>query len=191
MFNTNLPSNRRRFLLLVLFSFIVVGFLTKYLLLSLGWVDGSASEAKPRSNTSAFPPIAPVEPNGAFRSPAELSAAQQIAEQFIQPYTNRQTKQDEWLSQLKPMITENFYETLKVEIESARPVQSTQHDQFQKITQANCEEFGAKVDCLLEIVVIGKVNNEQVPMEKVYQVILQQQGRDWRVEEVHVHGSID
>ncbi|TCS96956.1 hypothetical protein [Hazenella coriacea] len=189
MFNTNLPSDRRRLLLLVLFSFIVVGFLTKYVLLSLGWVDGSISESKPHPVVSDPSPVAPVEQNETL-PPAELSAAQQVAEQFIQPYAN-QVNKSEWLSQLKSLMTDEFYETLKMEVELARPVQGVQSSQFQKITNKSCEAVGIKVDCLLETVVIEQVDNQQRPVEKVYQVILQKQGSDWLVEEVNLHASID
>ena len=58
MFNTNLPSGRRRLFLLVLFVFVVAGFSAKYLLIHLGWVGNAGQQDKKAS-----------EPTGTNRKP--------------------------------------------------------------------------------------------------------------------------
>lgn len=193
MFNPDLPSGRRKLFLFILLVFTIAGFSAKYLLIELGWVSNQATESKHITSPGNEPNSQAESGNQPIFTQEDIQNAQQIATSFLPVYvTSNDSDQDERLVKLKPLITSQFFAVLKEEAELARPTSEKLSTRLERLGNINCELDGIYVKCLIETVIEEKESNGQKKsVEKVYQILLVQEGREWLVQEVELHGSID
>ncbi|SEN55353.1 hypothetical protein [Lihuaxuella thermophila] len=194
MFDTNLPSGRRKLFFFILLVFTIAGFGTKYLLFKFGWVGGQTKTPEaPPSALEAGPADRQNEQEPAALTTEDVEKARQAAEMFIRSYTTRddQTK-NERLQALKPLTTPSFYQILQEEAELSRPTGETHSTSFQSLGKVDCGAVGKSVECLVETI-LQEMQGDQpaIPVERVYQLTLVEESSDWLVEEVVLRGSID
>ncbi|MFC7443207.1 hypothetical protein [Laceyella putida] len=189
MFNTDLPSGRRKLFALVLGVFLIVGFSVKYLLIWLGWVGGTETDAHKKPATA---PVVQPEPAPPSISPEEVAQAKGVAEQFIRAYTTVDfKKRDVWLASLESLTAPAYYDVLQEEAALARPAEGTLSTSFSKLGRMDCEALESRVSCLAEVVVLEKGENRSLPMERMYQLLLGTDEKQWVVEEVQVRGNFE
>lgn len=194
MFDTDLPSGRRKLFFFILLVFTIAGFGTKYLLIKLGWVGGQAkTPVAPPSALEAGPAEKKDEPEPAAFTTEDVEKARQAAESFIRSYTTQDDKnKDERLQALKPLTTPSFYRMLEEEAELSRPTGESHSTSFKSLGRVDCGANGSSVQCLMETVLEEKQTDQQtLPVERVYQLTLVEEGSDWLVEEVVLRGSFD
>ncbi len=193
MFDTILPSGRRKLFFFILLVFTIAGFGTKYLLIKLGWVGGQAKTPEAPPPALAGPEKKMDEPEPASIRAEDVEKARQTAEAFIRSYTNQNDKdKKERLQALKPLTTPSFFQLLEKETELSRPAGEVSSTSFQSLERADCNASGNSVQCLLETVVAErKADQEAIPVERVYQLTLIEENSDWLVEEVVLRGSLD
>ena len=190
MFNTNLPSGRRRLFLLVLVVFVVAGFSAKYLLMYFGWV-GNADP--PKKETQAQPEEVGNKPEGLpALSAAELEKVRSSADAFIRAYATRNTTDvDQWLQSVKPYATDSLLSLLEEETKFLKEHGVKITSQLKEITNFSCQEQSGKVQCLVETITEENENGKTIPIERVYQVTLVKENGNWIAEEVEARGSFD
>ena len=190
MFNTNLPSGRRRLFLLVLFVFVVAGFSAKYLLIHLGWVGNAGQQdKKPQSQPEQTSNPEEVLPT---LSPEQLQKAQQTADAFMRAYANRNTDEvDRWLQSVKPYASDSLLALLEEETNFLKEKGVKFISVLKEIHNLHCQEQSGEVRCLAETVAEESENGKTIPIERVYQVTLTEQNGNWIAQEVEVRGSFD
>jgi hypothetical protein len=193
LFNTDLPSGRRRLFFLVLLVFTIAGFSAKYLLIKQGWVGGQRemSAASPQASQPVVPE--PVQTDGPGYSFEELREAEQFAGEYIRIYGNRDPRRkDEWLNKLRPFTAQGLYETLRTETEEARPVDGDVVTTVKQVGRVTCSQNGGAVSCLVECVMEERnATGGTVALERVYDLQLTRDEADWLVQEVAVRGSFE
>ncbi len=192
MFNTDLPSGRRRLFVLILSVFIVAGFSVKYLIIHLGWVGGTESPdaGAKAANSQNTEPV--TEPETPALSQEEIQHAQSSADAFIRAYVTRtSTDYDGWLRSLKPYVTDQLFSLLKEEADYFKSGGQTPTSQFKQLGRLQCQAELGKVGCLAETVVEQDENGKKIPIERVYQLTLIKEKGEWVIEEVEVRGSFD
>ncbi|MBA4603780.1 hypothetical protein [Thermoactinomyces mirandus] len=192
MFNTDLPSGRRRLFVLILFVFIVAGFSVKYLLIHLGWVgDGGNTEVGAKAENSKN--MVPVnEPDIPALSQEEIQRVQITARAFVRAYVTRTSADyDGWLRSLKPYVTDQLFSLLEEEANYFESGGQTPTSRFKQLGRINCQDDLGKVGCLAEMVVEQDENGKKIPIERVYQLTLIKEKGEWLIEEVEVRGSFD
>ena len=192
MFNTNLPSGRRRLFMLVLLVFVVAGFSAKYLLIYFGWVGNADSPEKKAQvqpqpeETGKAPAAVPA------LSPEELKKVRSSADAFIRAYAARSTTNvEQWLQSVKPFATESLFSLLEEETTFLKENGVKVTSRFKEIRNLQCQEQSGEVLCLAETITEEKENGQTIPIERVYQVSLIEENGNWIVEEVEVRGSFD
>lgn len=189
MFNTDLPSGRRKLFVLVLCVFLIVGFSVKYLLIWLGWVGGAKPETGAKEEAA---PVVQPEPPPSSLSEEQMAQANAVAKQFIQAYTTIDYQhRDAWLASLESMTKPSYYDVLKEEATRARPSEGIQSTTFSKLGRIDCEALQLRVSCLAEVVVLEKGSDESLPIERIYQLLLAADKGKWAVEEVQVRGNFE
>ncbi|MFD1424955.1 hypothetical protein ACFQ4J_14580 [Laceyella tengchongensis] len=189
MFNTDLPSGRRKLFALVLGVFLIVGFSVKYLLIWLGWVGGADQTSRPTQE-----PVAEVgsDTESTSVTPEEVAQAKRVAEQFIQAYTTVDFKQrDAWLASLKNLTTPSHYAVLEQEATQSRSPEDTVSTAFSELGRMDCEAVASRVSCLAEVIVMEKGPKESLPVERIYQLLLSADGERWVVEEAQARGNFE
>ncbi|MGA8943518.1 MAG: hypothetical protein WB502_12525 [Thermoactinomyces sp.] len=192
MFNTDLPSGRRRLFVLILAVFVVAGFSVKYLIIHLGWIgDAGSREVTGRTEDSKNVESV-MEPEIPALSQAEIQRAQSVADAFIRAYVTRtSTDYEGWLRSLKPYVTDQLYSMLEEEANYFKSGGQTPTSQFKQSGRLQCQDELGKAGCLAEIVVEQDENGEKILIENVYHLSLIKEKGDWVIEEVEVRGSFD
>ncbi|MBD1370838.1 hypothetical protein IC620_00490 [Hazenella sp. IB182357] len=188
MFNTQLPSGRRRLFLLILFVFIIVGFSTKYFLYEWGLV--AQEESRPVENE--------VEPEAASSSSGytdmEITEAKQQAEIFLRLYTTDQANSEaSRLSAIQEITTPDVYEWIVAETKNGRPLAETPIRSFRQFGQVGCTAERLGVVCLIETIIEEKKQAvDPILIERVYQLQLERkEAQKWVIKEVEVRGSLE
>lgn len=192
MFNTDLPSGRRRLFFLILSVFIIAGFSVKYLIIHLGWV-GDAHSPEVRDETENSQNEEPVmEPEIPALSQAEIERAQKSADAFIRVYVTRTSADyDGWLRSLKPYVTDQLHSLFEEEANYFESGGQTPTSQFRQLGRLQCQDQLGKVGCLAETVVEQDENGKKIQIERVYQLILIKEKGEWVIKEVEVRGSFE
>jgi hypothetical protein len=188
MFQTDLPSHRRRLFIFVLVVFLVVGFAVRFVLVRLGWTDPPAPPVKAPVSTQPEP----SEPAAASSlSPAELGEVTETAERFIRAYTTVDfSDRSKWLGALDGLVGDAFYRFLKEEA-TARPAEGEKATSFSKLERLQCSGSGSAASCIAGVVVQEQREKQSIPVERVYQLTLAKEGDNWVVEEAEMRGDFD
>lgn len=193
MFQTNLPSGRRRLLIVLIVLIAIVVFGMRYLLVSFGWVGeqtevSSQTESQFKQQTQ----LSTEEPETSI-SKAELNAAKQMAESFIKRYTQHDFSQSEaWLKSFQADLHSAFAEEMQLEAEHSRPTMLVQQVNFQALKRSACDPVAEKVHCHLEVTTETIDGQGQATLnDKGYEVILIKENGNWKVEGLNIHGSLD
>lgn len=189
MLQPQLPSGRRRLLLLIIFVFTIVVFATRYLLVTLGWVGqqaGSTPQTKQEKQqvTSNQPTTLTAK---------EIQEAKQVAESFIQRYTHHDLSQSKtWFQSFVKDLHPDYAEEVRLEAERSRPTVIVQKTLFKGIKRSTCDPTDEQVRCHLEVT-IETIDQQQqgILMDKVYEVITSRQNGNWKVEGLNIYGSLD
>ncbi|MBH8598990.1 MULTISPECIES: hypothetical protein [unclassified Thermoactinomyces] len=188
MFQTDLPSHRRRLLVFVLVVFLVVGFAVRFVLVKLGWTD----QPRPTATEPSAPSAEPSEPAAVSSlPPEELSAVTETANRFIRAYTTIDfSDRSKWLHALDGLTGKEFYQYLQEEA-TARPADGLTATSFGKIERLQCSGSGLTASCIGAVVVQEQKGQQFTPVERVYQLSLAKEGEHWVVEEAEVRGDFD
>jgi hypothetical protein len=179
--NLDLPSHRRILFLLLFVLFLVIGFATRYLLVEMGWVDESSSAST--TETSEGSP--PVEETGPPSSPADgtiteedRQEAKDIAVRFVKAYLEAKEK-GAFLREAGPWMTREFQAKLEAdseELPGPLPVQSTEATRI--------EDYELERNGKIAWDVWVTLKEKKRRYEVVYQVILNKDEGNWKVEGV-------
>lgn len=194
MFQTQLPSGRRRllFFLIVLFTIAVFG--TRYLLLLFGWGE-KQTDSTPKNQSEQTESVVEQqqESHSATFTAEQLQQAKVIAERFIKLYTQHDLSQsEEWFQSLESLLSPSYAEELRLEAEKMRPTQIVMKTEFQTIRRSICQPDGENVACHFEVSIKEIDAQEQATLvDKNYEVILSLQNGNWMVEGLNIYGSFD
>ena len=190
MFQTQLPSGRRRLLVFLLVLFTIAVFGTRYLLLTLGWVGKQTD-----STSKQTPQQVNIEKKLEQPSftPEQQRQARKTAEEFLKRYTERDLSQsEEWLQSLRNMLSTDYAEELRMEAERSRPTVLIKKTNFQAIRRSTCYPNEEKIACHLEATTEEVDGKDQATLvDKNYEVILSLQNGNWKVEGLNIYGSLD
>lgn len=175
LFNPNLPSGRRRLFVFLLLVFSIVGFGTRYLLISLGWVG--SIDTSPREPPASQEVPAKEEEESPAISEADREEAREVAMQFVSAYLRYGPEEKEaFLKKEGSWLTE----TLQEELVPAGP-QSVQSVKANRVEDYHREKEGQVVWNVWATLGRGK---GQGRYEVVYEVVLIRETGNWRVQEV-------
>lgn len=188
MFRSDLPSGRRRLFLFVCAVFLIAGFSVKALIYEMGWVGKSENTQKP---------IKPAEMNDGQQAPEppshseeDLQEAKSVVEAFLPLYiANHPDQKEKRLEELKKLTTTSFFEVLKEESDSARPVEEGIQAKLQQVEQLECS--GEDSMHCVAVTTIEEQGKEKLLVEKVFVVFLAEEKGNWLVREVEARGSFD
>lgn len=193
MFQTQLPSGRRRLLLFLIILFTIAVFGTRYLLLLLGWGE-KQTDSTPKNQSEQTEPVVEQQENHSTTFTAEqLQQAKVVAEKFIKLYTQHDLSQsEEWFQSLESLLSPSYAEELRLEAEKIRPTQIVMKTEFQTIRRSICQPDGENVACHFEVSIKEIDAQEQATLvDKNYEVILSLQNGNWMVEGLNIYGSFD
>jgi len=176
--NLNLPSHRRILFLLLFVLFLVVGFATRYLLVELGWVDESSSASSTETSEESPPVEEATPPTAAAITEEDRQEAKEIAVRFVAAYLEAKGK-GALLREAGPWMTREFrakFEEDSAELPGPLPVKSSEAT---RIEDYHLERNG-KIAWDVWVTLIDKKHRYEV----VYQVILNKEEGNWKVEEV-------
>lgn len=193
MFDIQKPSGRRLLFVMLICLFTLVVFLARFVINYLGWfgdekaVTESVEESVPTKNLTQDSPSQSL-------SKAELEQAKKVAERFLVHYLTKDYYQlSSWVEKMRPDLTSDFYQHLKMESETARGTIDVQRSDFQKKERSHCiEESGREVSCMVEALyqVVTEKQKTQL-LGDSFEIRLTNQGTGWKVEELNIHGSLD
>lgn len=188
MFNTSLPSGRRKLFLFLLVVFTIVGFGTKYVLLWLGWVDMTSDEASSWKGYSISVP-SPIKPASVIYSEVDQTEAKQVSEAFVRADAIQDEQQkEEKRNELKALTTGDFFQILQTELDQARPVKTVDPLTLTQVTQTDCEQEDVALACRVTTV-WNDAQGKKVEQDFLLK-LLQENGK-WLVEGVSTGGSTD
>lgn len=194
MFQTHLPSGRRRLLLFIFILFTIAVFGTRYLLLLFGWGEKQTdSTPKNQSEQTVSVVEQQQESHSATFTAEQLQQAKVIAEKFIKLYTQRDLSLPEvWFQSMESMLSPDYKEELRLETEKIRPTQLVMKTEFHTIRRSICQPDGENVACHFEVSLKEIDAQEQATLvDKNYEVILSLQNGNWMVEGLNLYGSLD
>lgn len=191
MFQTQLPSGRRRLLFLLVMVFAATVFGMRYLLVSLGWVGGQPDPSAMKTSgqeqqQESIPSPEPV-------NQAEMNHIKQSAESFIKRYTEHDLmKSKEWFQSLQADLHPSFASQIRLETERSRPTMLVQRTRFKQLNRSTCDSVAEKVHCYLEVTTESiDYQQEAILTDKIYEVILSSENKNWKIEGLNIHGSLD
>lgn len=193
MFQTQLPSGRRRLLLFLIILFTIAVFGTRYLLLLLGWGE-KQTDSTPKNQSEQTEPVVEQQENHSTTFTAEqLQQAKVVAEKFIKLYTQHDLSQsEEWFQSLESLLSPSYAEELRLEAEKIRPTQLVMKTEFHIIRRSICQPDGENVACHFEVSLKEIDALDQATLvDKNYEVILTLQNGNWMVEGLNIYGSFD
>ena len=174
--NLNLPSHRRILFLLLFALFLVVGFATRHLLVELGWVDEFSSAST--SETGESPPVEEATPpTAATITEKDRQEGKEIAVRFVEAYLTKE--KEGFLREAGPWMTREFraqFEAESAEFPGPLPVQS--------VEPTRIEDYVLERNGKMAWDVWVTLKEKKRRYEVVYQVILNKDEGNWKVEEV-------
>mgnify|MGYP001363493691 CR=1 FL=1 len=190
MFQTQLPSGRRRLLFILLILFTIAVFGTRYVLIALGWVG---KQTDPTAEQSLKQTQMDHQLQQATFSTEQLQQAKETAETFLQRYTQRDLHRSEaWLNSFVNLLSPEYAEELRMEAERSRPTVLVKKTNFQAIRRSACYPQEEKVSCHMEATIEEvDVQDRATMVDKNYEVILSLQNGKWKVEGLNIYGSFD
>lgn len=177
LFNTNLPSGRRRLFVFLLLVFSIVGFGTHHLLISLGWVGFQPEPPPQEPSEAAVPRVDPEKEEPPVISEADRKETREIAAQFVGVYL--QYGPDEKKTFLKE-VGSWMTTPLREDLEPAGP-QTVKSVKASRVEDYHREENGQVVWNVWAILSKGKGKEGY---EVVHEVVLTREAGSWRVQEV-------
>jgi hypothetical protein len=170
----------------------MVVFTARFVINYLGWVGDEKTVTEPVDESPANH-LTQINPPHSL-SQAELEQAQKVAERFLARYLNKDYGHlSGWVEKMRPDVTAEFYQHLKMESETTRDTIDVQKSNFKKKERSHCiEEQGSKVSCMVEAVyqVVTEKQQSQLWSDS-FEIRLAKQGTGWKVEELNIHGSLD
>lgn len=167
-------------------------FTARFVINYLGWVGDEKRVTESVEESSTDPITQESTPRSL--SKAELDQAKKVAERFLVHYLTKDYYQlSDWVAKMRPDLTSEFYQQLKVESETTRSTLDVQKTNFNKRERSQCiEEPERKVSCMVEALyqVITAKNQTQL-LGDSFEIRLTKQESRWKVEELNIHGSLD
>ncbi|SGO61344.1 Uncharacterised protein [Mycobacterium tuberculosis] len=178
LFNTNLPSGRRRLFVFLLLVFSIVGFGTRYLLITLGWVGSNPTETLPQKPPEASVPKADSkEEEIPAISEADRQEAREVATNFVKAYLQYGPEKEKvFLKKVGPWVTA----TLQEELTPTGP-QSVKSVKASRVEDYYREQNGQVIWNVWATLDKGKGKDGY---EVVHEVVLIREAGSWRVQEV-------
>lgn len=192
MFQTQLPSGRRRLFVFLLILFTIIVFGMRYLLLALGWVEKQTDSTSKQTTEQMDVESSPNANQPTFTS-EQLMQARQTAENFLKRYTQRDLAQSQvWFRSFANMLSPKYAEELRMEAEHSRPTVLVKEIKFQTIKRSTCHPNHENVSCHLEVTTEEvDAQDRSTLVDKNYEVILSLQNGNWKVEGLNIYGSLD
>ena len=174
--NLKLPSHRRIVFLLLFAQFLVVGFATRHLLVELGWVDEFSSAST--SETGESPPVEEATPpTAATITEKDRQETKEVAVRFVEAYLTKE--KETFLREAGPWMTREFRAKFEVdsgELPGPLPVKS--------VEATRIEDYVLERNGKMAWDVWVTLKEKKRRYEVVYQVILNKDEGNWKVEEV-------